>query len=197
MKIKSKREEIINACASLYETMSFKDITIREIGNLLPFARPTIYNYFKTKEEIFLALLQREYELWSDELTAMSAGSPDEFAQKLARSLEKRERLLKLMSMNHFDMEANSRLENLIEFKKAYGNSMKAAAKCLEKFCPALSAIDRQDFIYSFFPFVYGIYPYVHVTDKQRDAMAEAGVNYVYLSIYDIAYTCAKKLLKI
>ncbi|MBR1418158.1 MAG: TetR/AcrR family transcriptional regulator, partial [Synergistaceae bacterium] len=57
--------------------MSFKDITIREIGNLLPFARPTIYNYFKTKEEIFLALLQREYELWSDELTAMSAGSPD------------------------------------------------------------------------------------------------------------------------
>ena len=197
MKIKSKREEIINACASLYETMSFKDITIREIGNLLPFARPTIYNYFKTKEEIFLALLQREYELWSDELTAISAAGPDEFAQKLARSLEKRERLLKLMSMNHFDMEANSRLENLIEFKKAYGNSMKAADKCLEKFCPALSAIDRQDFIYSFFPFVYGIYPYVHVTDKQRDAMAEAGVNYVYLSIYDIAYTCAKKLLKI
>lgn len=193
----NKRDEIINACAALYETMSFKDITMREIGNALPFARSTIYNYFKTKDEIFLALLQREYELWSQELELINASSPDEFAKQLSQSLEKRGRLLKLMSMNHFDMEANSRLENLIEFKRAYGKSMQAVAKCLEKFCPAMSGQDRQDFIYSFFPFVYGIYPYVNVSQKQRDAMSEAGVNYVYLSIYEIAYACVRKLLKI
>ena len=28
----AKKEEIIRACASLYETMSFKDITMQEIG---------------------------------------------------------------------------------------------------------------------------------------------------------------------
>lgn len=71
-------------------------------------------------------MLQREYELWSQELELINASSPDEFAKQLAQSLEKRERLLKLMSMNHFDMEANSRLENLIKFKRAYGNSMQA-----------------------------------------------------------------------
>ncbi len=60
-----------------------------------------------------------------------------------------------------------------------------------------MSSQDRQDFIYSFFPFVYGIYPYVNVTQKQREAMSEAGVNYVYLSIYEIAYACVRKLLKI
>ncbi len=119
----------------------------------------------------------------------------DEIAHELAHSLEKRQQMLKLFSMNHFDMEANSRLENLTEFKAAYGKSINAVEKCLEKFCPDMSEKARQDFIYSFFPFIYGIYPYTIVTEKQRKAMEQANINYVYLSIYEIAYTCAKKLL--
>ena len=62
----SRKEEIIKACEELYKTMSFKEITIKEIGNATSFTRTSIYNYFQTKEEIFLALLQREYERWSD-----------------------------------------------------------------------------------------------------------------------------------
>ena len=195
----ARKDEIINACASLYETMSFKDITIKEIGERTTFKRASIYNYFQTKEEIFLALLQREYELWADELIAITDKhermTADEIASELAHSLETRQRMLKLFSMNHFDMEANSRLENLTEFKAAYGKSINAVDKCLEKFCPDMSNKDRQDFIYAFFPFIYGIYPYTIVSEKQRQAMEAANINYVYLSIYEIAYSCAKKLL--
>ncbi len=54
----------------------------------------------------------------------------------------------------------------------------------------------RQDFLYSFFPFIYGIYPYTVVTDKQKKAMEQAKVGYTYHSICDIACTCAKKLLQ-
>ena len=197
----ARKDEIISACASLYETMSFKDITIKEIGELITFKRAAIYNYFQTKEEIFLALLQREYELWADELNSIIESNEkmtsDEIAKMLAYSLEKRQRMLKLFSMNHFDMEANSRLENLTEFKAAYGKSINVVEKCLEKFCPNMSEKARQDFIYSFFPFIYGIYPYTIVTEKQRKAMEQANINYVYLSIYEIAYTCAKKLLEV
>ena len=195
----ARKDEIISACASLYETMSFKDITIKEIGELTTFKRAAIYNYFQTKEEIFLALLQREYELWADELNSITDSREkmtiDEIAQMLAHSLEKREQMLKLFSMNHFDMEANSRIENLTEFKAAYGKPINAVERCLIKFCPDMSNKNRQDFIYSFFPFIYGIYPYTVVTEKQRKAMEQANINYVYLSIYEIAYTCAKKLL--
>ena len=31
---KARREEIISACEKLYETMNFKDITIKEIGSI-------------------------------------------------------------------------------------------------------------------------------------------------------------------
>lgn len=197
--MKTRKDEIVKACATLYETMSFKDITIKEISELTSFKRAAIYNYFQTKEEIFLALLQREYELWADDLNSIINSrekmTADEIAQMLAHSLETRQRMLKLFSMNHFEMEANSRLENLTEFKAAYGKSINVVEKYLEKFCPNMSKKDRQDFIYSFFPFIYGIYPYTIVTAKQRKAMEAADVNYVYLSTYDITYTCARKLL--
>ena len=203
----ARKEEIIHACASLYETMPFKDITMQEIAEATSFKRPAIYNYFHTKEEIFLALFQREYELWTEALNTitdthegLTGAQPcscraDELAQELARSLEKRERLLKLLSMNLYDMEENSRLERLVEFKTAYGNSMKAVDRCLEKFCPAMTAKDRQDFIYAFFPFIYGVYPYAAVTDKQREAMKLANIECVDLSIYEHVYAGTKKLL--
>ncbi len=196
---RARKNEIVDACAVLYERMSFRDITIKDIGEHTSLKRSAIYNYFQTKEEIFLALLQREYEQWAEELTMITdsreAMTADEIAGELARSLEKRGRMLKLFSMNHFDMEANSRLENLTEFKAAYGKSVNAVERCIAKFCPDVSEHDRQNFIYAFFPFIYGIYPYTVVTEKQRKAMSDAGVDFVYLSIYDIAYTCAKKLL--
>ena len=45
----ARKEEIIAACRKLYETMSFKDITLREIGQQTSFTRTSIYNYFETK----------------------------------------------------------------------------------------------------------------------------------------------------
>ena len=58
----ARREEIIDACRKLYETMSFKDITLKEIGQQTSFTRTSIYNYFETKEEIFLALFAQQVE---------------------------------------------------------------------------------------------------------------------------------------
>lgn len=195
----NRREEIISACAELYQKFSFKEITLQKIGDATTFTRTSIYNYFHTKEEIFLALLQREYDLWVKELTALEKNyaslTREEFADKLAKSLENRRQLLKLLSMNHFDMEINSRLENLVEFKKSYGNSLAAVKRCLDKFFPAMTELDKENFLYAFFPFVYGIYPYAIVSDEQRKAMTEAGINFVYHTIYELAFNCIKKLL--
>ena len=156
----ARKNEILNACAALYETMSFKDITLKEIGKQTSFTRTSIYNYFHTKEEIFLALLQREYELWRSDLVRLhdenERMTAQGFAEALAHTLEKRERMLKLLSMNHYDLEARARTEKLVEFKVAYGGSIRAVALCLEKFFPAMSAQDIQGFIYAFFRFCSG-----------------------------------------
>ena len=195
----ARREEIISACEKLYQTMSFKEITLKDIAGATSFTRTSIYNYFQTKEEIFLALMQKEYERWVEELDAMvnaySTMSVESFSSMLAHSLEKRSMLLKLLSMNHFDMEENSRPECLVDFKRAYGASIEAVRGCLVKFFPDMDAKARQNFLYAFMPFLYGIFPYTTVSAKQRQAMSDAGLNFVYMSVYDLAYNNIRTLL--
>ena len=195
----ARKEEIISGCEKLYQTMSFKDITLKEIGSETSFSRPTIYNYFQTKEEIFLALYEREYDRWNGELADILQNNDtltkEQVAEKIAASIANRQQLLKLLSMNNYDMEANSRPDLLTSFKVAYGESMKNVCRILTKFCPEKSVQEIQDFIYVFFPFMFGIYPYTAVTDKQREAMKQANVDYVYQSIFEITNNCLLKLL--
>ena len=195
----ARKEEIINACEQLYQTMSFKEITLKEIGNVTSFTRTSIYNYFQTKEEIFLALFQREYDRWNEDLTNILKENEQltkkEIAELISHSLAGRQQLLKLLSMNIFDMEANSRQELLTAFKLSYGRSMQLISMVLQKFCPEMTVSDIQNFIYIFFPFIFGIYPYTEVTEKQRAAMKEAGINYVYQSAYELIYSGLTRLL--
>ena len=65
----------------------------------------------------------------------------------------------------------------------------------LEKLCPEMSVTDIQHFIYIFFPFMFGIYPYTAVTEKQKVAMKETGINYVYQTVYELTYSCLIRLL--
>ena len=196
----ARREEIISACEQLYQTMSFKEITLKDIAGATSFTRTSIYNYFQTKEEIFLALMRKEYERGVEELDAMAETytvmSAEAFSSALAHTLEKRGMLLKLLSMNHFDMEDNSRPECLRDFKVAYGASIEALRRCLVKFFPDMDARGQQDFLYAFLPFLYGLYPYTTVSPKQRRAMAEAGMDFVYMSVYDMTCNCVRALLQ-
>ena len=196
----ARKEEIIDACAVLYETMGFRDITIRDIGAKTSFTRTSIYNYFQTKEEIFLALLQREHEAWIADLEELARQegvlSVEEFADRMARTLEKRECMLKLESMNLYDMEGSSRMENLVAFKKVYASAIDEVSRCLERFFPAMTARDIRTFIYAFFPFLFGVYPYAAPTEKQREAMALAHVDYARYSIYEVVRAFLLNMLR-
>ena len=195
----ARKEEIISACEQLYKTMSFKAITLKEIGNITSFTRTSIYNYFQTKEEIFLALYTREYDRWNEDLQGIlnenAKLSKKQLSEKIASSIAKREQLLKLLSMNNYDMESNSRPELLVSFKVSYGESLRNIQKILEKFCPDMNEADIKSFIFVFFPFMFGIYPYTTVTDKQREAMNKANVDFTYQTIFEITNNCILRLL--
>ena len=198
--VAQRRDEIVAACEQLYQTMSFKDITLKEISSVTSFSRPTIYNYFQTKEEIFLALFEREYDRWNEDLEKILSSdkvfSRTELAEQIAKSLERRTQLLRLLSMNNYDMEENSREELLASFKRAYGKSLKLFREILRKHVSGMSDAEVEQIMYVFFPFMFGIYPYAEVTAKQKAAMKEAGVDYRYQTIYEITYNCLIRLLK-
>ena len=196
----ARKEEIVSACAALYETMGFRDITLRDIGERTSFTRTSIYNYFQTKEEIFLSLLQREYEAWTADLEALAGAEEplgaEDFADRLARTLERRGCMLKLLSMNLYDMEGGSRLENLVAFKTVYAAALEAVSRCLRRHFPALGGAEVQAFLCAFFPFLFGVYPYTSRTEKQEKAMALAGVEAPPCSVCALVKPFAANLLR-
>jgi len=200
VKLKQARcDEIVNACEKLYQTMGFREVTIKGLSEETSFSRPSIYNYFETKEEVFLALLQREYNTWAGELELIASGhdemSADELASALAHSLEPRTLMLKIQSMNLYEIEDNSRLECLEDFKRVFRRALNATDSCLKKFRPDMTEQERRDFLYSFFPFINSIYPYVSPTPKQCKAMDNVGVPHPKLTVYAITCSFLKKML--
>ena len=197
--IAGRREEIINACEKLYQTLSFKEITLKEIGNEVPFSRPTIYNYFQTKEEIFLALLGREYERWIADLEAIRDGNDsltkEALASMIAHSLSDRPQLIKLIAMNIYDMEADSRLEQLTEFKKTYLKLIRTFETLFEKFLAGMTKDETKNLLYLFIPFIFGIYPMTNATQKQTEAMKTAGIDFDTKSAYELTYAFLLKII--
>ena len=192
-----REEEILNACEKLYRERIFRDVTIKRIGTEISCSRPSIYNYFQSKEEIFLRLFEREYLLWCDDLAKIEAEDvkSEDLPEKLGRSLEKRELMLKLLAVNLYDMEENSRIDRLISFKQAYGKSVTLFDGILKKSFPSRSNAARRQMLVAAFQFMHGIYPYAHATAKQIAAMDRAGVHHDNGSLYELTINGLKKIL--
>ena len=194
-----RRSEIVRACRELYQTMSFKDITIKEISEYTSFSRPSIYNYFATKESIFLEIFRAEYALWCDDMDAIIKQhkklNVPEFSSKLPQTLENRPVLLKLLSMNLYDLEENCSLDDLTVFKQEYRRALDTVERLLTTYFPQMNTSARDRFIYIFFPFMFGLYPYANVTQKQKQAMIAAGIKFPTQRVYDFAYQTIFSLL--
>lgn len=195
----ARKEEIINACEKLYQKKIFKDITLQDISRETSFTRTSIYNYYESKEEIFLELFEREYTIWTEDIEKLIRRNGEigreELALEIAISLQKRKLLLKLLSVNLYDLEENSRMERLVNFKTAYGNSRKALWKLIRKCYPKIKDYEIKDFMKIFLPYLHGIYPYAYATDKQIEAMDRVGINHEKITIKDLVYLGLIKML--
>ena len=194
----ARRTEIMAACKQLYDTMTFKEVNLKEIGKVTTFTRTSIYNYFESKEEIFLGIFEDEYIEWTKDLQKIiDEGEQDreKLAKKLAVSLGKRKLMLKLLAVNLYDMEENSRMECLVSFKKAYGRSRDVLEELIRKNYPGIRKKELDEFIFSFLPFLHGVHPYAYATEKQLEAMKEAKVIYNETTIEKMVLNGLMKLL--
>lgn len=62
-------------------------------------------------------------------------------------------------------------------------------------FLPSLTADEHTRFLYAVYPFMFGVYPYTAVTEKQKRAMENAGVKYETYSVREITRSLVSALL--
>lgn len=192
LQIADRQKEIINACDALYSNGDYEDINLKAISEMTSIARPTIYNYYKTKEEILLDILKIEYLEWSDCLKShfdtTSTMTKEEYSYFLADSLATREKMMRLLSIHFTTIEKNCRLEKLIEFKKGIIPVFETFQAGVDKFFPNASDEKKADFVFLFFSSINGIYPMTYPTFNQVQAMKSVSPDYVVPSFKDMCY---------
>ena len=94
------------------------------------------------------------------------------------------------------DCDDAAALALAVLYARRHGRRLLAVTHCLEKFFPRMTDEDVQGFLYAFFPFMFGIYPYTAVTEQQRTAMELAGVGYVRISVRELTRSFTAKLLQ-
>lgn len=57
-----RRESIIEAAQGLFEKKGFEQTTVDEIAAVAELGKGTIYSYFKSKEEIYIAILEKRLD---------------------------------------------------------------------------------------------------------------------------------------
>lgn len=194
-----RKDEILDACDALYRESTFQDITIKDIAQRTSLSRPSIYNYFETIGEIFLGLLEREYDYWANDLSAIAKDNEslglEKLASEIAYSLERRKTMLRIQASNLYEVEDASRLERLADFKRAMRRAVDALDECLMKFLPSMGKSDCETFRLAFFPFLCGVFAYANPTEKQCRAMDAAGISHPATSVYELTKSCLLQLL--
>lgn len=62
MKLKNSKEAILNQALTIFSRLGFTKTTMADIANASNRGRRTIYTYFKSKEEVFDAVVERELD---------------------------------------------------------------------------------------------------------------------------------------
>jgi AcrR family transcriptional regulator len=117
----ARREKLLEVAAQLWSEKNFASITMFEVASRAQLAKGTTYLYFQTKEELLLALLERELHVWFLELgTNLSkkpSFTPKEFSQIISKSLVDRQAFTRLICIQASILEHNIDFERALEFK--------------------------------------------------------------------------------
>jgi AcrR family transcriptional regulator len=118
----ARRDQLLRAALELWDTSRFSSFTMSDVATRAGLAKGTTYLYFKTKEELLLALLTRELEDWFNDLNAALEAkdrwSPKKLSRLVAESLRERITLRRLMVIQASILEHNITPETALEFKQ-------------------------------------------------------------------------------
>jgi AcrR family transcriptional regulator len=164
-----KRNQIVTTSSKLLKSRDYKEISIKMISENLGWAKGTIYNFFKSKEEIFIALYLIELEKWLLEIEEIFSlkESPEDILDIFVERHCKRVLFIKLMSI----------LNSVLEGSLSYEASKNFKFTLLEKLIPisqkvSLSKIMKVEevgpFLIHYTAHVIGLYQMSNISDNLK-----------------------------
>lgn len=119
-KKKQREQDIINSALVICDERGLDAVSFESVAQYLGLTRPLIYSYFRTREELIAAMLDREIRAWTDDLVItmapLNGSSADEIADAWTGCMSRHVRLATLcaarnvMAADGVSNESNQRL---------------------------------------------------------------------------------------
>jgi AcrR family transcriptional regulator len=138
-----RRQTLLDIAWALFKESDFDQINVLDITNQAGLAKGTFYLYFKSKEELYLAVTRKQFLIWIDhlqkELSALE--SPVEAtraAKMICQSLQEQPGLVRLLGILHVILERNLDAATAREFKYFLLEKIQSIGLQLEASLPVL-----------------------------------------------------------
>lgn len=123
-----KEEQILSAALDVFSQLGFRGATIDQIAEVAGMSKPNLLYYFRTKEAMHRALIDRVLQTWLDPLRRFDAGGDPETEIRsyirrkleLARDFPRESRLFAnevLQGAPHIEAELKGPLKQLVDEK--------------------------------------------------------------------------------
>ena len=143
--VNKKKTKILEKALDIIESDGYEGFSIRKLGPALGIAPKTIYNYFKNKDEIYLHVLTRGFELLYDDLNLSSNHIENPYVKLV--SLTKAYVKFGLEKSNYYDImltlyvpKANDYIGTAQE--SLADNELQTALGCADLFIKTIERID-------------------------------------------------------
>ena len=141
---------ILEAAAKLYATRDFDDVHMVAIAERVGLAKASLYEYFSTKDDVFLALALRDIESWASDvesrLRRLRRPDAERIAAALTAALRGQARLLRLRSNVRSIFERRPATGAGADFHRSFMASMQRVAAALNAACPQLTPEEVTEF---------------------------------------------------
>lgn len=160
-----RRDRILDASMRLLEQHAYREISVAHIASEARVAKGTVFLYFASKEEVFIALLERELASWGSELQEMLPLTPidaDGLVSLLARTLLSCEVLINLLALSTTLLEENITATAAQRYKSVLHERLVMLGKRLDRSVQGMEAGDSARFLIDCTVLVAGLYGPTH-----------------------------------
>ena len=142
-----RRNLILDTAFNLFVKSSYQQVSMNQVATRANLAKGTLYLYFKSKEELFLALKGREYHQWFDEIEIKLNRFPaldskkkkiERFIRVITKSIDHREEMVRLILSLHHVLERNIEPKAILKFNQEIGSKILKIGNQLEGIFPFL-----------------------------------------------------------
>ena len=185
-----RRQAITDMAWQLFQDRSYSEVNILDVAQVVGLAQGTVYLYFPTKEELFLAVQVQQFAAWFEDIDGRLQNLPsgcgsEEVVLSITESLVTRLSLTRLFAILHVILEQNIGYDTAVQFKRMLLEHIDVTGGLIESRLTFLEVGQGIQFLLRTYALVIGLQ---HITDP-APVVREALIREPELAIFNVNFT--------